>query len=194
MKNSKFYVIGSVFLVMATVVLLFVAVYVVPSLAPPLLPHPAQAAERNDSLTGDPLISVSYRLEVEGQLSGFFTEVSGIGSENEIVEHIVADEQGNRIVRKIPGRLEWTNVVLKRGITSDMQLWEWRKAVEDSNMMDMRKNVSVIMMDQGFQDVARWDFTNAWPCRITGPAVVSDSNKLSVEEIEIVSEGMVRVN
>jgi len=195
MKNSKFYVIGSVCLIMATVVLLFVAVYVVPSLAPPLLPHQAQAATTVDPrMTEDPLVAVNYRLELEEKLVGYFTEVSGIGSESEVVEHKVVDDQGNPIVQKIPGRLEWTNVVLKRGVTSNMQLWEWRRLVEEGKVQDARKNVSITMMDQNYQDVAQWEFTDAWPCRITAPDFYSNSNDIAVEEIEIVSEGMLRVN
>ncbi|HUV75393.1 MAG TPA: phage tail protein [Dehalococcoidales bacterium] len=194
MKNSSLYLILSrICFVLAAVVLLFAATYVVSAFAQALSPHQVQAADITDPRTEDPLIGFSYRLEIEGQPAGYFTGVSGIGSENEVVEHKVVDEQGREIVQKIPGRLTWTNVVLKRGITSDVQVWQWRKMVEDGMMMGARKNVSIIMMDRNYQDVARWEFVNAWPCRITGPAVVSDSNKLGIEEVEFTCEGMTRV-
>jgi hypothetical protein len=37
----------------------------------------------------DPLVGFSFLLDVGGKISGFFTEVTGLGSENEIIEHKV---------------------------------------------------------------------------------------------------------
>ena len=107
----------------------------------------------------DPLVGFNFRLEIEGKLSGYFTEVSGIGSENEVVEQKVTDKKGHDLVLKVPGRLKWENVTLKRGITDNMEIWKWRKLVEDGKMKDARANCSIIMMDRNYEDVARWDFT-----------------------------------
>ena len=48
------------------------------------------------------------------------------------------------------------------------------------------------MMDRNYADVARWDFVNAWPSKVTGPQVKSDSNEYGVEEMTICHEGMKR--
>ena len=142
----------------------------------------------------DPLIGFTFRLEVTGAspMTGYFTECSGIGSENEIVEHKVVDEGGHELVQKIPGRLKFQDVTLKRGITADMQIWAWRALVEQGKMGDARSNMSIIMMDRDYTDVARWDFINAWPSKVTGPSVKSDDNSFGVEEVTIVHEGMIR--
>jgi phage tail-like protein len=142
----------------------------------------------------DPLIGFNFRLEIEGKLAGYFTEASGIGSEHEIVEHKVVDDSGHEIVQKIPGRLKWENVTLKRGITDAMDIWDWRKLVEDGKMGDARTNCSIIMMDRNYEDVARWDFVNAWPSKVSGPSVKSDSNEFGVEEVTLIHEGMVRAS
>jgi phage tail-like protein len=142
----------------------------------------------------DPLIGFNFRLEIEGKLAGYFTEASGIGSEHEIVEHKVVDDSGHEIVQKIPGRLKWENVTLKRGITDALDIWDWRKLVEDGKMGDARTNCSIIMMDRNYEDVARWDFVNAWPSKVSGPSVKSDSNEFGVEEVTLIHEGMVRAS
>ena len=142
----------------------------------------------------DPLIGFNFRLEIEGKLAGYFTEASGVGSEHEIVEHKAVDDSGHEIVQKIPGRLKWENVTLKRGITDAMDIWDWRKLVEDGKMGDARTNCSIIMMDRNYEDVARWDFVNAWPSKVSGPSVKSDSNEFGVEEVTLVHEGMVRAS
>jgi phage tail-like protein len=141
----------------------------------------------------DPLLGFNFRLEIDGKLTGYFTECSGIGSEHDIVEHKVVDEKGREFVQKIPGRLKWQDVSLKRGITDSMDIWDWRKDVEDGNMGKARTNCSIIMMDRNYEDVARWDFLNAWPSKVTGPSVKSDSNEFGLEEVTLVHEGMVRV-
>lgn len=146
-----------------------------------------------DSGREDPLVAFHFALEVQGTVSGYFTEVSGIGSENEVQEMKVVNEKGIQVVLKVPGRLKWGDITLKRGITSDMQLWEWRKMVEDGDVKSARKNGSIVMFNQALEEKARWEFQNAWPSKITGPAPKSDSNDLGVEEITIVHEYIARI-
>jgi len=141
----------------------------------------------------DPLVGFNFGLELEGVVTGYFTEVAGIGSEHEIIEHKVVDESGRELVMKIPGRLKWGDITLKRGITSDMQIWDWRKMVEDGDVKGARKNGSIFMLDRAYEEVARWDFVAAWPSKVTGPSLKSDSNEFGVEELTIVHEGLKRV-
>ncbi len=104
----------------------------------------------------------------------------------------MVDDKGHEVVRKIPGRLKWQNVTLKRGITDKLDIWKWRKLVEDGRIKDARANCAVIMMDRNSEDVARWDFVNAWPSKVSGLSIKSDSNAFVIEEVTLVHEGMVR--
>jgi phage tail-like protein len=142
----------------------------------------------------DPLIGCQFSLEVQGVIQGYFTEVSGLGSEHEIIEHKVVDSAGRDMVMKIPGRLKWGDVTLKRGITSNLDVWDWRRQVEDGDVEGARSNGSIIMYDQTKSEVARWNFEKAWPSKVTGPALKSDSNDIGIEEMVIVHEGIKRVN
>ncbi len=148
---------------------------------------------RGDGIDSDPLIGFNFMLEITGKLAGYFTECGGIGSEHEIIEHKVVDESGHEIIRKLPGRMKYTDVTLKRGITSDMQIYNWRKDVENGKLDKARTNCSIVMMDREYKDVARWDFVNAWPSKVTGPSLKSDSNEIGIEEVVIVHEGLTRV-
>lgn len=141
----------------------------------------------------DPLMGFNFRLEIEGKLTGYFTECNGIGTEHEIVEHKVVDEQGREFVQKIPGRIKVENITLKRGITDTMDIWDWRAEVENGNMGAARTNGSVVMMDRNYQDLARWNFENGWPSKVSGPTVKADSNEFGVEEVTIVIERLERV-
>jgi phage tail-like protein len=140
----------------------------------------------------DPLIGFHYAIEVQGVVTGYFTECSGIGSEHEVIEHKVVDEKGRESIQKIPGRLKWQDVTLKRGITSNMDIWEWRDQVVKGEVEGARRNGSIVMFDQSLGEVARWNFENAWPSKVSGPSVKSDSNEFGIEELTIVHEGLYR--
>lgn len=141
----------------------------------------------------DPLVGFHFKLDLQDQITGYFTEVSGLGSETEIVEHKVVTPDGHDVVQKIPGRLKWGDVTLKRGITDVLDFWNWRKLVEDGKIEEARKNGSVMMFNQALELVAQWDFVNAWPSKVTGPQLSSDSNAYGIEEITLVHEGIERV-
>jgi len=150
-------------------------------------------ATTNDALTGDPLVSFNFEVKIEGKLSGFFTECSGLGSETEVTEHKIVGQGDREAVRKVPGRLKWGDITLKRGITANMDMWTWRQAVVEGKVGAARSNGSVIMYDQAGTAVAQWDFSAGWPSKISGPSVQADSSAIGVEEVVIVHEGIIRV-
>jgi phage tail-like protein len=140
----------------------------------------------------DPLVGFHFKLDLGGKAVGYFTECSGIGSEHEVIEHKVV-ENGKELVMKVPGRLKWENIVLKRGITNSMDIWDWRKQVEDGQVEKARTNGSIQMLDQELKTVAEWDFTRAWPSKVTGPQPKADSNQIGIEELTITHEYIRRV-
>ena len=140
----------------------------------------------------DPLAVFHYGVEVQGEVTGYFTECSGIGSENELIEHKVVDDKGRESVHKIPGRLKWQDITLKRGITNNMDIWDWREMIVNGQVDDARRNGSVIMYNQALEEVARWNFERGWPLKVSGPSMKSDSNEFGVEELVITHEGLYR--
>lgn len=135
-----------------------------------------------------PRFTVELRLDEAG-ITGYFTEVSGLGSENEIVEF--RDGSDQNIIRKLPGRLKYSDITLKRGVIRDGSLWQWRRLVETGNVADARTHGSIALLDRG-SPVASWQFVNAWPAKITGPELKGDGNDIAIEEIVIAHEGMTR--
>ena len=136
----------------------------------------------------DPLVGFHFGVDISGAVKGYFTECSGLGSEHEVIEHKIISEKGQEVVLKLPGRLKWENIVLKRGITSNMDMWKWRKQVEDGDLEGARRNGSIVMYDSKLQEVARWDFERGWPLKVTGPQPKADSNEIGVEELTIAHE------
>jgi phage tail-like protein len=140
-----------------------------------------------------PLVGFHFSLEFQGKIAGYFTECSGIGSEHEVIESKVVTATGQQIVRKIPGRLKWENITLKKGVTGEMDMWDWRKEVEDGKVEGARRNGMITMYDQTLTPVAQWEFTRAWPVKLSGPQPKSDSNEIGIEELTIAHEYIKRV-
>jgi phage tail-like protein len=143
----------------------------------------------------DPIVAFKFGLELEGKLSGYFTQVGGIGSESEVVAHkVVNSDTGETIVQQIPGRLTWTPVTLKRGVTSAMDIWKWRQMVVEGKIKEARTNCSIIAYAQDNKEIARWNFVNAWPSKVVGPEMDSGSTNYMIEDVTIVHEGVERVS
>jgi phage tail-like protein len=156
------------------------------------MPTQPITTERSSGVMEDPLRAFNFQLDFSGNIAGFFSECSGVGSENEIIEMKVVDNNGKDAVRKMPGRLKWTDISLKRGITSDLQIWQWRDQVVKGDMEGSRKAVTISMLDMEGNPIAKWHFINAWPSKVTGPAFKADDNNFGVEEVSITHEGMYR--
>jgi phage tail-like protein len=48
------------------------------------------------------------------------------------------------------------------------------------------------MFSQSLEEVARWNFENAWPVKVSGPTMKADSNEFGIEELVITHEGLYR--
>ncbi|MBX0331206.1 phage tail protein, partial [Oscillochloris sp. ZM17-4] len=141
----------------------------------------------------NPLVSAWFGVEFQGQVNGAFRECSGLGSENEVVEYKASGQKGEYVVKMVPGRMKWSRITLKRGITDAMDMWKWRKLVEQGKIEEARKNGSIVMFNQQGAEVARWNFVNAWPSKLNGPAANAGNNEIAIEELEITHEGYERV-
>lgn len=141
----------------------------------------------------DPLVSGWFGIEFQGQVSGAFRECTGLGSENEVVESKASGPKGEFVLKKIPGRMKYNNITLKRGITDAMDMWKWRKLVEEGKITEARKNGSIVMFSADNKEMARWNLVNAWPSKLTGPAANATNNEIGIEELEIVHEGYERI-
>lgn len=140
----------------------------------------------------DPLVSAMFSIEFQGQIVGAFRECTGLGSKNELVEYKASSEKGEYIIKKCPGRLSWNNITLKRGITDSMDMWKWRKLVEQGKITEARKNGTITMYNQQKEPIAKWNFINAWPLELNGPTTNAGNNEVAIEELVITHEGYER--
>jgi phage tail-like protein len=134
----------------------------------------------------DPYKAFNFRVEIEGIARAAFSEVGGLDSETAVIEYRIGGEP--RTVRKLPGLTKYSNIVLRRGITEDRELWNWRQAVVQGNVD--RRNGSIILLDDDGTEVVRWNFLHGWIAKWEGPALNATANEVAIETIEIAHEGL----
>jgi phage tail-like protein len=89
-------------------------------------------------------------------------------------------------MRKLPGRTSVSNAALKRGITSDLSLYQWFRAVSLGDLQ--RRNALIVLLDASRQDVRRWLLRDAWPVRYEGPTLQASANEVAIETLELACE------
>jgi phage tail-like protein len=134
----------------------------------------------------DPYRGYRFRIEIDGIDRGGFREASGLDATQDPIEYREGTEP--LTARKLPGLNKYSNISLKRGITDDAKLWEWRKKAIDGTVE--RKNGSIILMDDAGEEKLRWNFREGWATKWTGPTFNATGNEVAIETLEIAHEGL----
>jgi phage tail-like protein len=132
----------------------------------------------------NPYAQFNFILEIEGTTSAGFTEVAGLNTESDVIEYREGSDPNH--MRKLPALVKFGNITLKRGYTTNRDLWEWRKSTLDG--LTQRKSGAIILRDEAQQDALRWEFSNAWINKYEGPALNATANEAAIESIEFVVE------
>ena len=140
----------------------------------------------------DPYRNFRYLVEIDGIAQAGFSEATIPDSTQEPIEYREGNESPT--VRKLPGLTKYGNVSLKWGITDSLDLYDWRKLVEQGKMKDARRNMAIILLNEEGSPTARWEFTDAWPSKYDAPDLNAKGTDIAIETLEIVHEGMIRVS
>ncbi|AFZ67623.1 phage tail protein [Deinococcus peraridilitoris] len=137
----------------------------------------------------DPLVAAYFGVDFQNGVKGAFRECTGLGSESQVVEYRATDERGKPILIREPGTMKYNDIVLKRGITSEMDMWQWRKQVEDGDVSGARRSGTVTLFNQKGEPVAEWTIDMAWPSKLNGPTYDAKTNEVAIEELTITHHG-----
>src|SRR6187200_1523080 len=160
----------------------------------PFQSDPATSLNRSTSGSGqvanlphrpDPVGEMRFRVQLPGIELGRFRECTGLAAEIEVKDY---NEGGvNDRVHKLPTRMKYPNLVLKRGVTYEDALLKWLwKTQREAQRID----VTVSLLGADGEDVRSWSFQDAFPIKWTGPNLNASSNQIATEALEIVHGGL----
>jgi phage tail-like protein len=135
----------------------------------------------------EPYLVSNFRVEIDSITSATFNEVLGLDVSVDIVDY----RNGATVPlapEKLPGLMHYPNITLKRGLTQNVDLWDWVKNI--LNGVSDKRSVAIVLQDAQHNDVIRWTLTNAWPCRWSGPVLNAGSSDVAIESLEICHEGL----
>ena len=135
----------------------------------------------------DPLPAFNFEVEIDGLLVGSFKEASVIGPETEIEEY--AEGGVNDFVHKLVKTTKYTNLILRKGITSSTVLYDWYKQVVTGNI-EMRR-VTITLLDSQKTAKRSWSYKNCFPISWKGPELKADDNSIGIEEVQFVHQGLI---
>jgi phage tail-like protein len=134
----------------------------------------------------DKLAENRFRVDVVPKVHiGEFRECTGLSVEREILEYAAGAR--NDVVYKLPGRVKYGNLVLKRGTTAQGELVKWFRETQSSLKLAI---VTVTLLHPTGDDARIWAFKEAYPVKWSGPNLNAGSDSPATETLEIAFGGM----
>ena len=86
--------------------------------------------------------------------------------------------------QKRPGLVTYSNLVLARGLRGETDLYDWWEMVRVGDE-DVRRNVTVQLLDERRQTVWAWRFSDAFPAAYRFSTLDADSSDVVDEVLEL---------
>lgn len=115
-----------------------------------------------------------------------FSECSGLEGTLEAHEYQAGGVNGGSL--RFPTRVKWSNLVLKRGLGSDMMLWDWFHGFVTGR--GTRRDGVIALQDAQHRPHTVWGFRAGLPVKYSGPAMNAMQSGVAIESIEIAHQGL----
>lgn len=150
----------------------------------------------NKSVTSnavDYVTSNRFYVEIESKITASFTECSGLGVQ--IKKETVAEGGLNDQQRVLLGSPDFSDVTLKRGISSNQVFWDWLSALfkprtVGTGLKDHRRNINILIFNQAGQIQQCWTLIGAVPIGWQAPSLQADGSTVAIEELTLMYEGV----
>jgi len=113
----------------------------------------------------EPYRNFRYLVEIDGFANAGFTKATGLDQELDVIEYREGGE--NAIQRKLPGQAKFAPVVLERGATSNLDMWNWIQSILSfggtPGLKIARKTISIVLIGNGGERLREWQLQNSFP-------------------------------
>jgi len=133
-----------------------------------------------------PPVGFHFKVEVLGlPPSDFdvrFAEVGGLAVEMGTEE--VAEGGENRFLQKYPTRAKYPELVLKRGLLRNSEVWKWmRQCIEDYRIEP--KSVDVKLLNESHEPLLTWHLVGAYPTKWAVSDLNAANNAVVIETLQL---------
>jgi phage tail-like protein len=140
-----------------------------------------------------PFLGYRFMVDVSGVTLAEFAECSGM--DVKVKTELIRQGGQNEFVHALPGRIEYTNLVLKRGYMTNSELFTWcMNMLNRQGKPIERREVTVSlvapMAKGGLKTMFQWTFLGAYPVKWSGPQFKAGDNGVAMETLELAHEGI----
>jgi len=132
----------------------------------------------------DPITNFQFMVDFGGETTSF-QEVILPESEIDVIEY----RDGSDVsagVRKLSGRVKYSNLILRRGLIKSSELYEWFKQTKQGILE--RKDITVSILNDEREPFAIWKLKNCWPTKYNSSVLKATGNEVIMEILEIATE------
>jgi phage tail-like protein len=134
-----------------------------------------------------------FALEIDSLTLAWFTGCSGLSIEFDVTTY--KEGNGKKVIeRKRAGKPKYSEVVLKRGFTTNKVVHDWFKEVVDAEKATPYKTASIVIYDRQQAEAARFNLEACWPSKLSISDLSAGSDDVIVEELTIQHEFLDWVN
>ncbi|MEE1940287.1 phage tail protein [Streptomyces sp. TRM 70361] len=139
--------------------------------------------------TGDTLATHKFKVQLGGVQVETVQEVSGLSMELDSIEVTQVTQQGQLLIRKLPGARKGGEVTITRGMDQASSFTEWiKKTFQDGDVDSAREQLSIIFTDSAGGQERTINLKNAWAQRWEGPGLKAGDAQPATERVTIVFE------
>ena len=138
----------------------------------------------------DPFGTFQFVVDIGISTPVTFSECSGL--EMQVRYDEVREGGQNEFVHRLPSRVEYGNLVLRRGYAVSNEFYNWvLTCLNRAGKPIDRRNVAVSLFDLERNQVAfTWTFVGAYPVKWSGPSFRANESSVGIESLELAHEGI----
>ena len=144
-----------------------------------------------------PFVTFNFRVEIsvegvsEQLCDASFSEVDGL--EMTVEPKTIREGGRNTGPVHMLGPVGYGNLTLKRGMTSNSDLWKWFERVNTPGQSGLRGSAQVLLLAStaGTETVnSRWVLSGCLPIKLKAPALNAKEGQVAIEELQIAYESL----
>lgn len=122
----------------------------------------------------------------------YFAQCSGLGVKVEAISY--REGGAGHVTRQVPGRVEYSHVTLKYGVTDGQakELWNWLMTAAEGRVE--RENISIVMLNSDNSPGFQWDLLRAWPTEWNAAPLDALCQQVAIESLTLAFEELKRVS
>ncbi len=142
-----------------------------------------------------PFTAFNFAVEIEvpglteQACAGSFSECDGLEMTMDV--KTIREGGNNTQQPRLTGAVNYGMLTLKRGMTTNFDLWKWFSALYEPNQGGLRGTTKVVVLAEDRQkERARFVLTGCLPVKLKAPPLNAKDGMVAVEELQIAYEMM----